>query len=290
LSANNFTHIAFSDDSNHSSGQYKSLCLVTILNSHYLAIINELQNIFTDSNILNEFKWIKLKTAKYRLAAEKIINYIFLHQNKLRIDTIIWNMGDRRHKNVVGINNEENLVRMYYHLFSCVTSKRWPVENIIWKWLPDIQSSVDWCLLQDCIINKKHLHINDLFTPNKTFENINVINITPSESHNYLFVQIADLFAGLAAYSHGEFSNYKDWENSNSSQVDLFNNTSAHRFSGSQKERFHIISFLNNLCKKHKLSVALDSTNGFINHNPKSFINFWLYKPQYEMDKAPKRQ
>jgi hypothetical protein len=291
MSEQNYTHVAFSDDSNHSSKLFRSLCLVSLTNDNYNYLLPSLKKILRESGVLKEFKWSKVRNAKYRFAAEKIIRFIFTHQDKLRIDTIIWNMDDSRHNNVISINNEENLVRMYYHLFSCVTSKRWPTRNVSWVWYPDIQSSVNWDLLGDCIVNKKHSCLADIFNPHHNFNQVSIKNINPSKSHDFYFIQVADLFAGIGAYSFGEFSNYEIWEISNSPQTDLFkSNLTDMTFSPSQEEKFNTIKLLNNMCKSNKLSVALDSTKGFKSHNPKAFLNFWTYEPQHDMDKAPKRQ
>ena len=116
---------------------------------------------------------------------------------------------------------------------------------------------------------------------------VNIIrNLEPKKR-----LRTLDLFAGIGAYSFGEFSNYEIWEISNSPQTDLFkSNLTDMTFSPSQEEKFNTIKLLNNMCKSNKLSVALDSTKGFKSHNSKAFLNFWTYGPQHDMDKAPTRQ
>jgi hypothetical protein len=53
--------------------------------------------------------------------------------------------------------------------------------------------------------------------------------------------------------------------------------------------RCPVLDKLNNLCKKNKLTVGLEKSKGLQTHNPANPINFWLYQPQMEEDKAPVR-
>ena len=283
------THIAFSDDSAHESGVYNSLCVVSAELDDYKQLLSSFKQILKDSNIKKEFKWTKLKTAKYRFAAEKIINFVFNNNNKIRIDIIVWDLSDLRHNNIKNRNDSENLVRMYYHLLSTVTSKRWPINTVYWNWYPDRQSGVDWSILKDCINNKKkHNSIKDIFNITPLFEQVNINKIIPSDSQEKTFIQLADFFAGIAAYSFGQFTRYKKWKDLNSRQQKLFEaEIIIDDFSKSEKERFHIIEILNTKCKKNSLQIAFNSTKGFYSHNPERFLNFWLYQPQHALDKAP---
>ena len=51
--------------------------------------------------------------------------------------------------------------------------------------------------------------------------------------------------------------------------------------------RFELLNYFNNCCKKEKLGVSLDSFCCLCTRNPKYPINFWHYEPQHEQDKAP---
>jgi len=283
------THIAFSDDSAHVSGVYNSLCVVSTELDNYKQLLPCFKQILKDSGINKEFKWNKLKTARYRFAAEKIIDFVFNKYDKFRIDTIIWNLSDSRHKSVKKRDDAENLVRMYYHLISTTTSKRWPIDKVYWNWYPDRQSSVDWDILKDCITCKKHYCVQDLFNMTPLFERVNIREITPSDSQEVTFIQIADFFAGIAAYSYGQFPRYKEWVKSNSTQQDFFEEEIINDLSNAEKERFYIMEELNRKCKEYSLQIAFNSTKGFNSHDPRNFLNFWMYEPQNILDKAPKK-
>ena len=283
-----FTHYAFSDDSKHHDGRYNSLAITTLRKENFDSLNNQLNKLLKDSDIHHEFKWEKLRNAKYRFAGEKIIEFVFKNQSLLRIDIIIWDLEDRRHKDLTCRDDSENLVRMYYHLVSSTLSKRWHIPNSWWKWYPDQQSSVDWETLKDCISNKKHAWVTDLFQQNPNFEQVNLKDIELSKSYNHPFIQVSDLFAGMGAYSFGHYDKYKKWQDQNSPQIPLFPEEKQ-KFSNSEKERFQIMGNFNKMCKDCKLQIAFDSTRGFKSHIPELFINFWLYEPQYEYDKAPQK-
>lgn len=283
-----FTHYAFSDDSGHQDGRYNSLAMVSIKRSDHGDLVGELNGLLTKSSISKEFKWQRLRNAKYRFAAEKIINFTFDHSDKMRVDVIIWDMEDRRHAGLQGRDDSENLVRMYYHLTSNTLSKRWPITKVCWKWLPDKQSSVCWDTLRDCLGTKKHKCTADLFDENPDFEQVELKAIEPSESENHPLIQVADLFAGMGAYSFGHYDQFKTWESQNEDQLSIFE-LSEMNFSNSENERFSIIDKVNKMAKEQKLSIGLEKTKGFRSFKPDCFINFWPYVPQHDLDKAPRK-
>ena len=283
-----FTHYAFSDDSKHKDGRYNSLAITTLGKEKFDSLNNQLKKLLKDSGIRDEFKWEKLRNAKYRFAAKKIIEFAFKNQNLLKIDIIIWDLKDMRHKNLARRDDSENLVRMYYHLVSSTLSNRWHISNSCWKWCPDQQSSVNWGTLKECISNKKHACVADLFQQNPNFEQVNLEDIKPSKSSKHPFIQVSDLFAGMGAYSFGHYDKYKKWQNQKSPQISLFPEDKE-KFNNSEKDRFQIMEGFNKMCKDRKLRIAFDSTRGFKSHTPEVFINFWLYEPQHKYDKAPQK-
>lgn len=282
-----FTHCAFSDDSKHQDGRYNSLAITTFKKEEFDYLNGHLEKLWKNSGIHNEFKWGKLHNAKYRLAAEKIINFVFRNQDSLKIDIIIWDLKDNRHKDLIGRDDSENLVRMYYHLVSSTISRKWPIHASLWMWYPDQQSSVDWDKLQECITNKKHTCVADLFHENPVFEHVN-LGIEPADSREHYFIQVSDLFAGMGAYSFGHFNKYKKWQEQNSSQISLFPQVKQ-KFSNTEMERFQIMDNFNKMCKKCGLRIGFDTTRGFNSYNPMVFINFWLYRPQHIHDRAPRK-
>ena len=81
--------IAYSDES-YLSGRYKSIATFSFPEKARSYIRPELLNILRDSDV-SEFKWHKVKNAKYRLCAIKLIDAVFsfLGRYDVRIDVLI---------------------------------------------------------------------------------------------------------------------------------------------------------------------------------------------------------
>jgi len=280
------THFAFSDDSKHKEGRYNSLGLITMENNIGKKLHEEVRDLLKSSSVDSEFKWAKLTNAKYRFAAKKMIDLVFRNKDKLRVDVLIWDIEDARHKDVRGRDDKENLVRMYYHLIAATCSRKWPVSSVSWMWYPDEQSSVQWTVLRDCIRTKKHKRVADLFGINPRFEKVD-LRLQPVESHKYPLVQLADLFAGLGAYSWGNFPRFLLWLNKQKGEG-LFAKSDV-AFSNSENERFQIIDDFRKQCRVENMKISLESSRGFKSNDPRKTINFWLYEPQHSLDKAPRK-
>lgn len=283
-----YNHLAFSDDSSHEDGRYNSLGLITFALKFEEELSDELKRLFVESGINKEFKWHDVCSARHKFAAEKLHAFVFKHLDKIRIDVLIWDMEDSRHKDISGRDDNANLGRMYYQLIQHVLNKRWS-NNSSWFWRPDKQSSMDWQTLGKCLVGKKHKLAADLFGINETdFVKLKLKMIKVVESHKEIFVQVADYFAGLGAYSYGHFEKYKEWEKVQGGQASLFeDNKALKKWSNSEKTRFPLINCFNNECKNRTLTVALNSTKGLKTHDPSKPINFWLYTPQHILDRAP---
>lgn len=288
------THQAFSDDSASPSRRYESLSLVTMGRDKAEPISEEIRRLLQESDV-SEFKWNKVSSAKYRFAAEKIISTVFSALADIRVDTIIWDNQDSRHV-IEGRDDAENRVRMYYHLLSTVLSKRWLVKGVTWEWRPDHQSSIDWDVLRDCLCNKKHKKTADLFQQNPDFERVKILTPTPVASHDNPLIQVADLFAGIGAYSWDCFETFCSWEEGQRNQLQprLFEigdgGKAQEKLTLSEQERFKIINHLKRKAGDYRLSLSFRSSGGFSTRRPDSRINFWRYLPQRPEDTAPQKK
>jgi hypothetical protein len=279
------THAAFSDDSKHEAGRYNSLSVVTLEIDEGRALSVELRKLIADAGLNSEFKWSDLSSATHRRVAEQMIDFTLRKINQLRIDVLIWDNHDSRHA-IVGRDDTENLVRMYYHLIATTLSRRWPIDKTIWVWLPDQQSSVHWPTLQACLRAKKHSCVADLFGANPAFERVNV-SVKPAKSHERVFIQLADLFAGMDAYSWGHFTKYQKWEHQQKGNH-LFGEQSV-SLSRSERQRFPVLQNFREKCRTRDMKIGLTSSRGLRSHDPRQRINFWPYEPQHRTDKAPVR-
>ncbi len=286
------SHVAFSDDSEHKDGQYNSLCLITCSILDLPSLRQELEEIFQKSGIESEFKWSKLRSAsaKYKFCAERLEKFIFKNIHKLRVDTLIWDMKDSRHKEP-GRDDNENLARMYYHLLYSTLNNRWE-KNATWLWTPDHQSSINWQFLGECLVSKKQKVLSNLFdTDVKSFNTLGLKVIKPANSQEEPFIQLADYIAGLGTYSYGHFNKYQTWIDTISGQGILFSNdlNKNEELSETEKIRFLFIESFLQKSKTYKLTLSFKKTSGFKTNDPRDKINFWLYTPQHSLDKAPSK-
>lgn len=296
MSYSQITHAGFADESHWNDGRFRSLGLVTLSSDNLEKLSNVLSKLLSESNV-SEFKWKRVNGAKERFAALKLCEFAvkYAHQGILRIDVLIWDTEDARHK--VPLRDDiANLQRMYYHLFKNVLRLRWP-SNAVWQLYPDEHTAMDWESVQDFLERaSENVEIErSLFTRGefrlRLQREFAIENISPLVSHEHPFLQVADLFAGLAAFSREKFNEYQQWLKGTSPQLQLLEDTEPEvRLSGSTKERFPVLQKLDDLCKQRKLGVSLKSSRGLKTFDPSNPINFWLYEPQHPEDKAPTKK
>ena len=288
------SHSSFSDES-YLGSRFRSISLLSMEKNNEDSISDQIASILSQSDV-SEFKWHKLGGAKYRFAAKMLIDYVIKMclEKHLRIDVLIWDIEDSRHK-ISKRNDQANLQRMYYHLFNCTLKKRWPSDST-WELFPDEQSAIDWSTMGDVLFHSgRDFRLDrNLFSQEQfgylLFHDYKIRKIIEMKSHDCPLVQVADLFAGIGAYSHDSFQKYQEWKRRTSPQISLGLFKKQTDISKTDCERCTVIDYLNTGCKKHKLSIALESKKGFVSHKPNLPINFWLYDSQHSEDKAPSYQ
>ncbi|MEJ5330962.1 MAG: DUF3800 domain-containing protein [Desulfobaccales bacterium] len=286
------TQLAFGDESHWGQGKYRAIGLVSLSRENYDPLKENLNNLLAESGV-KEFKWNNLRGARERFAAEKLIDFSLESALKklLRFDILIWDIEDSRH-NIKGRDDLANLQRMYYKLFYNVMKKRWP-DGCVWRLHPDEHSAMDWSNIQN-FLSYKEVEIEfgkNLFSDGgfKIFiRNVfNIENIIPVRSEDEPFIQLADLFTGMAVYSRNKYDGFCKWEKNKSGQKSLFDENHHQELSRAEIERYKILYYFNMLCKKHKLHVSLREKKGLFCFNQNFPFNFWLYQPQHPEDKAP---
>lgn len=160
---------------------------------------------------------------------------------------------------------------------------------------PDENTALDWLTVQD-FLDAAGFGIRidgNLFEGGfrlRLEQDFRVLQIVEVSSAKTPLSQLADLFAGLGAFSYSAYDKYESWLHSQSGQMSLFDYQPC-KVSNSERERFTVIKHLDEQCKKkHKLGVGLRSSRGFRTYNPANPINFWLYEPHHPDDKAPTRE
>lgn len=249
-------------------------------------------NVLQESG-LTEFKWAKLRQARERFAAERLIGLAIdaACADHLRIDALIWDTEDSRHK-IQGRDDNANLQRMFYHLARNVMCQRWPAGSV-WRLCPDEHETIDWGTLEEFLARagdplEVQMALRGQGQMLTSRSHYKVRELTPVVSTHEPIVQIADLFAGLTVFSRTEFQAYKSWSTSDAGQLSLFDMGSS-PVSKAAATRFPILASVNTMFKDRKLGIAFESTQGLRTKSPNSPINFWWYEPQRALDTAPRR-
>ena len=290
------SHLAFSDESYITDNRFRGIAVVSLLAASLDILNKEVSKLLAESGV-SEFKWEKLKSAKLRMAAEKLVDCTisWILEGRCRVDVLVWDTQDSRHA-VKGRNDLENMKRMYYHLFKNVMKERWGIGTT-WSLYPDQHDALEWEKQKQFLKDgglETFVHPPNLFNDDIVLEVrrlFGVEEMVPCKSELNPLIQLADLFAGLSVFSRASYDDYEKWDISNPEQPTLlgfFSEPSdGTKESNSERERFRLIRYFNSRCKHHKLGVSLKTDRGFKTMNPKYKLNIWLYRPQRKDDIAP---
>jgi hypothetical protein len=290
-----YTHVSFSDESNWNSGRYRSIGMLSAARADALALHQETSRLLRESGV-DELKWKKIRTAKYRFAAQKLIDVCVkaISDGHLRIDVLVWDSQDSRHA-IRNPDVEANLQIMYFHLFKNVMSRRWP-SACVWRHIPDEHVGVKWETLQSCLSAKDSLPVSELALdggspPSESFgasikRIFKVAEITECRSQEMSLTQVADMLAGMGAFSRERFAEYRAWKRSAGYSETLFDAAPRSDPTPGRLEKFQVLSHFESTMEQLALPVALDQTGGLRTLDPSIAVNFWLYQPQSRFDKA----
>lgn len=284
------SHVAFFDESNWNKGRFRSIAMVSMKYDNYLELRSQLCDIASRKH--SEMKWNKID----KETGMNVIGFVFENLHKIRIDVLTWDIEDSRHQSVIGRDDEQNLQRLYFRLMITVMRDRWP-NHATWTLYPDEHSCISWETIkayldvhsldtQPILLDK--LPFNFSFTRRYTNK-----EITPLKSHHEPFIQLADFFAGIASYSFKCFNKVALWEEANTTQTTIFERIGLEptplELSRNDRDRIPLVWEIKRRASKQKLGLSLKSTSGLLTWDPVSHLNFWLYQPQHEHDKAPTR-
>ena len=288
-----YTHVSFSDESSSNSGRYRSIGMVSGSRPDALALHKETARLLRDSDV-EELKWRKIRTAKHRIAAEKVIDACAsaVSQGRLWVDVLIWDSQDSRHA-VPNPDPATSLQIMYFHLFKNVMSRRWP-SDCVWRHIPDEQVGARWEKIESCLSATDSCQVNEPAlgetpTPESFGASIKrlfkVAEITECRSQEMRLTQISDILAGMGAFSREWFAEYRAWKRNVGYDSTLFEAT-RHKEPPGQLEKFQVLSHFEARIYQLALPVAIDQTNGLRTLDPSTPVNFWLYQPQSRFDKT----
>lgn len=282
--------VAYTDESNVTAARYRSICAVTLPLDQLPSVTEHLMAILQDSQV-SEFKWEKVRTAKYRFCALKLIDHAIdrCRRFRWRLDVIVWDTQDARHA-VSNRDDRKNFERMFFHLLKNAMCRR--ELNAEWELLPDEKLDVDWVTVRDCLQSAgrwkayfEHPLLNEAFSE----QFFRLARLRTVRSCDEPACQVADLFAGLAAFSRTMAHQYREWRTATAPQQDLLSQSVSPTTSNSERERFAVLDHFAERCRAMTLGVSLRTKGYLLTPNPENPINFWHYQPQHALDRAPTR-
>jgi hypothetical protein len=280
-------YVVYLDESRITNSRYSSISAVSLPACEWPHVVEDLASLIDSFNV-HDLKWEKVRNRKYRDAAISIFQRVTEKyvSHGMRIDSICWDNQDSRHA-IAGRDDLKNFERMFYHLLCASMRKR--EAGSVWGVYPDQLSGVDWETSQKCInaAGRKVSSQQQLSLGTDLHSRFQIRRFSEANSIEKPITQIADLFAGMAAFSVLYYEKYSVWLQENHPVQDLFSVPGEHVYSNSENCKFTAMETFKGYCTANKLGVSLSSSCGFQTMNPENQINFWRYQPQHVEDKAP---
>ena len=287
-------YVVFSDESRYTDGLFRSIAAVSLPYSsrdQFIALSDELQGSLECAS-KGELKWKEVgrggrnNVKRAKAAVDFVLSKL---SQELRIDILIWDINDSRHS-IEGRDDMANYGRMYFHLHRNLIRRRG--ENTRWYLRPDRLSRIDWNTIRECLNSngtwRRHSQADpDLFEKVREIAP-NVASFKEVNSDEMPFVQLADLFAGMAAYTRTKPHVIQALLVEKKGQQELFpDDIPADPPTKTDRGRFKVISDLYQSCRQGQLGVSLIERGYLRTLDPQNPINFWHYEPQHSQDKAP---
>jgi hypothetical protein len=113
-----------------------------------------------------------------------------------------------------------------------------------------------------------------------------VAEITDCRSQEMCLTQLADLFAGMGAFSRERFNDYRSWKRNLGYASTLFEAATKRDPTPGLVEKYQVLSHFEGKMAELAFPVALDQTGGLRTLDPSIPVNFWWYEAQSQLDKA----
>lgn len=286
-------YVVFSDESRHTEGRFRSIAAVSLPcnpPSHVVDLTAELADAL-ECTTKGELKWLNVgRRARTNVArATAAIDFLLSHLPQgLRCDVVVWDTTDSRHA-VERRDDVANYGRMFFHLHRALMRRRG--ADARWHLRPDQLITIDWATIRDCLNSdgtwKQDSHAalgaeyRWIVPMVRTFREVDSA-ATP-------FVQLADLFAGMATYTRMSRKVIRTLLAENENQRDLFPAAPPIESKPTSKDRgrFRVVSHFYHRAKEARLGVSLNAHGYLRTPSPMNPINFWHYEPQHPRDKAP---
>jgi hypothetical protein len=281
-----WTHAAYCDESGYTTGRFRALAAISLPRGSEPPARSAISDLLRDSGV-KELSWKDLRGARERFASQKVVDLIFDQalRGVLRMDAVVWDTYDSRH-NVRQRDDVANLGRMYHHLLRLVLGRRWEHKSS-WLIRPDENDAVDWDEVDKFLRAKEaDLSRTQPGLLSGGVRRYRLFALQPADSAEEPLVQAADLFAGLAVFSREKYDLYAGWARVKGGQTSLLEEAPLDA-SKADEQRFAVLEHVKRRSERARLPVSLASTRGLRTRSPRCPVNFWLYRPQSPLDRAP---
>jgi len=278
---------AYSDESGINVGdRYTSVCVVSGEAEALNYLRDKLGETLRDKNV-DEVKFSEISRYGSRVT-EAAVDFVgcvvndFAIYNSVRIDTITTD-NECLNGEDYDSDSEPDLEGMYYHVLSNV-GRRWGCKK--WGFYPDENSGVNWSEIVSSLNMTSMLTAEGGQKPfiDRTDEDAQ-FQFSEAEELNSVeepLVQLADLFAGMARFSHADNGGCAEWveRSRDERQGKLIPSMARNNRHITRLEecRYRLIGGLCSLCHRYKLYVSISSKNHLKTWRPENPINFWDYE------------
>ena len=276
------THVGFADEAYWNKGRFRSVACISARAKDYPEIEERLCMARCSAGAkVSEVKWNRLSDYERRRDAESLLLTIvdLATARKLRVDVIIWNNLDRQSLAQKRTTDEDldvwNLRNMYRTLFGFLM-RRWRAQEgekpLHWTFGTHYPDGLDRDLLE------QHTRRYGALPGTR-------VDVRRAKSALNYSVQLADLLAGMGAYSHDSWQDYGIWLRQGKPR----NFTVGARNS---RHRFPVLDAFLERCADNQSVLLLQGKSGWQGkglwtRNPSDVsntINFWPYTLQYRQN------
>lgn len=283
---------AYSDESGiNANDPYTSIAVVSGEKDILDCLRDKLADIVSANNI-KEVKFLKVNSyvSTITQAARQFLKCTlneFACNQRVRVDILTMDnqaMDNQAYYAPLDYSSKPELEHMYYCVVSHIV-RQW--RNTQWNFYPDVNSKINWneiiLFLNMTRLHKKKIRnpllIDLMFADNPRFQ---FNEIKQLSSVKEPLIQLADLFAGIARFSHEKNTKCAQWvttrKGKEQQELPLNIKNRANSINLAEQCRYEIIRELYNLCGKHRLWVSIKSRQHLWTRKPNYPINFWDFQ------------
>jgi hypothetical protein len=248
--------VIYSDESSYNYGAVRGVGAVSLRVDDSARLGEELASLLLASSV-RDLKWEKVRTARAAFAAEKALTWALDHalDGELWIETVTWEVTSAAASRA----RRPTLTRLrnaYTALLGSVMTRHAQrgEQSQGWRIVPDEQSAIPWTRIQETLPEPA--------------------TIMPARSETQPFIQLADVFAGLAVFSRANYGTYERWLCVRGRGQDAHITTASEGVYGSQAHRFVLLDEFYTACVRRLPGISLQTRRGLYTWRADAPIQF----------------